>query len=72
MSPLDAYTSSSDIEKDLRDSSVAGLAATLAANFHSANASEKKDLRTRARQGNVIAAFEEEVHRVGVLARGHA
>jgi hypothetical protein len=72
VSPLDAHTPSSDVEKDPRDSSVAGLAATLAADFHSANASEKKDLRTRARRGNVVAAFEEEVRRVGALARRHA
>jgi hypothetical protein len=47
--PLDAYTPSSDVEKDLRDLLVAGLATTLVADFYSTNTSEKKDLYTRAR-----------------------
>lgn len=45
------------------------LAAILAAGFHSADASEKKEIRKRAKQENVVAAFEEEIRRIGILAR---
>jgi hypothetical protein len=45
------------------------LAAILAAAFHSADASEKKEIRKRAKRENVVAAFEEEIRRIGILAR---
>jgi hypothetical protein len=45
------------------------LAAILAAGFHSADASEKKEIRKRVKQEDVVAAFEEEIRRIGVLAR---
>lgn len=57
------------VEKDLLPVS---LAATLAADFHSANASKKKEIRIRAKQENVVAAFEEEIRRIGTLARALA
>lgn len=45
------------------------LATILAAGFHSADASEKKEIRKRAKQENVVTAFEEEICRVGALAK---
>ena len=45
------------------------LAAVLAAGFHSADASEKKEIRKRAKRENVVAAFEEEICRIGILAK---
>jgi hypothetical protein len=45
------------------------LAAILAAGFYSADAFEKKEIRKRAKQENVVAAFEEEIRRIGILAR---
>lgn len=48
------------------------LAAILAAGFHSADASEKKEIRKRAKRENVVAAFEEEIRRIGILARTFA
>jgi hypothetical protein len=45
------------------------LATILAAGFHLANASEKKEIRKRAKQENVVTAFEEEIGRIGNLAR---
>jgi hypothetical protein len=56
----------SDVEEGLPAIS---LAAILAASFHSANASEKKEIRRQAKQENVVAAFEEEIRRIGILAR---
>ncbi|GAB7336947.1 hypothetical protein MBLNU13_g02312t1, partial [Cladosporium sp. NU13] len=40
------------------------LATILAAGFHSADASEKKEIRKRAKQENVVTAFEEEICRL--------
>jgi hypothetical protein len=45
------------------------LAAVLAASFHSADSSEKKEIRKRAKRENVVVAFEEEIRRIGILAR---
>lgn len=55
-----------DVEESLPATS---LAANLAAGFHSADASEKKEIRKRAKRENVVAAFEEEIRRIGILAR---
>jgi hypothetical protein len=62
-------TSLPGVEKDLPPAS---LAAILATDFHSADASEKKDIRKRAKRENVVAAFEEEIRRIGTLARTFA
>ncbi|KAM0714672.1 hypothetical protein Q7P37_009970 [Cladosporium fusiforme] len=58
-SPADPGASLLDVRRDLPPP--VNLAAALAADFHSADASGKKDIRTRARRGNVVAAFEEEL-----------
>jgi hypothetical protein len=44
-------------------------AAILAADFHSADIPKRKEIRTRAKRENVVAAFEEEVRRIGALAK---
>ena len=45
------------------------LAAVLAASFYLADSSKKKEIRKRAKRENVVVAFEEEIHRIGILAR---
>ena len=46
------------------------LASTLAADFHAADGPGKKVVRARAKQSKITAAFEQEVRRIGALARG--
>lgn len=48
------------------------LASKLATDFHSADGSGRKAIRTQAKQGKITAAFEQEVRRVGALAREQA
>jgi hypothetical protein len=60
-------TSLPGVQKDLP--TAGSLAAILATDFHSADASEKKEIRKRAKRENVVAAFEEEIRRIGTLAR---
>jgi hypothetical protein len=45
------------------------LAAILAAAFYLANASEKKEIRKRAKQENIVIAFKEEIRGISILAR---
>jgi hypothetical protein len=59
-------TSLPGVEKDLPPAS---LAAILATDFYSANTSEKKEIRKRAKRENVVIAFEEEIRRIGTLTR---
>jgi hypothetical protein len=59
-------TSLPGVERDLLPTS---LAAILATDFHSADASEKKEIRKRAKREDVVAAFEEEIRRIGTLTR---
>lgn len=72
--PIELLPSSADDfgapQPDVEESLPAiSLAAILAADFHSADASERKEIRKRAKQENVVAAFEEEIRRIGILAR---
>jgi hypothetical protein len=54
-----------DVEERLPTTSLASI---LAAGFHSAETSQK-EIRKRAKQENVVAAIEEEIRRIGTLAR---
>lgn len=63
----DADVSSSDAKEE--EALPLTLASKLAADFHSADGAGKKAIRARARQNEVTAAFEQEVCRIGSLAR---
>lgn len=67
--PSNADVSSTDVVKE---ASTADLATTLATDFHSVDASGKKIVRARAKSENVVAAFEEEVRRIGARIRARA
>lgn len=67
ISPSDADVSSSDAREEAPPP--LPLASTLAADFHAADGPGKKAIRARAKQATVTAAFEQEVRRIGALAR---
>lgn len=66
--PSDADVSSSDAKEEVLPRPT--LAGALAADFHSTDGPGKKVIRARAKQGKITAAFEQEVRRLGALAKG--
>jgi len=72
LGPLAGRTPPTSIDRPPPSHTDLNLGAVLAAAFHSADPSGKKDLRARAKRENVVATFEGEVRRLGACAKGLA